>query len=106
MKLAQLSQSVPVTGGGANPDSRKGERVRLGPRRVSLTNTLNPDAPYALQELLDAVQQLAQGGFEGEEAMQEAACALARDLERLGPEARNLIQKDRLPAWHALDTEA
>jgi len=47
---------------------------------------------YALQELLNSVQALAQGPFQGEAQMHQAALALAADLGRLGSGASRLLQ--------------
>jgi hypothetical protein len=68
-----------------------------GPRQVGAATGVTGDTPYALQELLDAVQGLAQGPFAGAAHMRSAATALAADLEKLGPEARRLLQADLAP---------
>lgn len=86
MKLSQLSHALPAG------VARTGARLPAGPRRVSPAAGLEADPNYALQELLNAVQELAQGPFQGEGQVQQAASALAAELERLGPEADRLLR--------------
>ena len=87
MKLSQLSLALPVAG-----DARSPRRVRLGPRQVTALAALEVAPHYALQELLNSVQELAQGPFQGEAQMHQAALALAADLGRLGSDAVRLLQ--------------
>lgn len=93
MKLAQLSLALPSASAvGAAHDARPPRRDRLGLRQVTALTTLQADPEYALQELLDSVQQLAQGPFVGEAQMRAAAAALAVDLAGLGKDASRLLQ--------------
>lgn len=100
MKLSQLALSLPSI----TPGAAGGDRVRasLGPRRVAQAAGLEADSSYALQELLNSVQALAQGAFHGEAQVHEAAAALAADLEKLGPEAGRLLR----PLAHPLQLDS
>ncbi|MDR3322841.1 MAG: hypothetical protein LBS89_01380 [Zoogloeaceae bacterium] len=85
MKLAQLSLALPARRESASAPSR------LGPRRVTALARLERDPDYALRELLNAVQALAQGPFQGEREAQQAACVLAEELRQLGANATRLL---------------
>ncbi|MDR1890359.1 MAG: hypothetical protein LBQ81_13470 [Zoogloeaceae bacterium] len=87
MNIAQLVHMVP-----AAAVVRKRDMPRLGPRRVAALAAVEPDASYALQELLRAVQDLAQGGFQGAGAVSAEALALAADLTRLGAGVEGLLR--------------
>lgn len=86
MKLSQLSQALPLAA-----EVRPGGS-RLGLRRVTAVAAMEADPHYALKELLDSVQELAHGPFQGEAQMHQAAIALAADLGRLGSGATRLLQ--------------
>ena len=98
MNIAQLAHIVTTPLAAQKRESR-----RLGPRKVTELTASKPDqgSGYALQELLYAVQDLAQG--EGGEAVHAQALALAADLVRLGAGVEGLLQSSLLPR---LDTRA
>ena len=100
MKLTQLSRTPSSLAALASPASLT---AGAGPRQVSAAAGVTDDTPYALQELLDAVQGLAHGPFAGAAHMRAAAAALAADLEKLGPEARRLLHADVPPPHVDLD---
>lgn len=72
-------------------------------RQVIPLDGLDADSSYSYQEQLDLVQDLATGPFAGEEQIRQATTALAKALERLGPEAEKLL---RPPPHPGLDVEA
>ncbi|GHT96719.1 hypothetical protein AGMMS49545_22470 [Betaproteobacteria bacterium] len=98
MNIAQLAHvvSTPLA-------AQKREARRLGPRKVTALMASKPDqgSGYALQELLYAVQDVAQG--EGGEAAHAEALALAADLVRMGAGVEGLLQPSPRPR---LDTQA
>jgi hypothetical protein len=87
MNIAQLAHVV--TGSAV---ARRRDMRRLGPCQVTALTAISPDADYALQELLRAVQALAQGGFQGAEAMRTEARSLANDLAKLGANRNELLR--------------
>jgi hypothetical protein len=105
MKPAPLSRILPVI-------ARSGV-YRLGPRQVTAISKPKADSHYALRELLNAVQELARGPFQGEGEAQQAASALAAELAQLGQDAARLLRypadapdRKMSSAWKPLDTEA
>jgi hypothetical protein len=92
MKPAPLPRLLPAV--------LRGAIYRLGPRQVTAATKSKAKPQHALQELLDAVQELAHGPFQGEAEARQAASELALELEQLGAEAMRLL---RQPLFHEED---
>jgi hypothetical protein len=89
MKPAPLPRLLPAI--------LRGAIHRFGPRQVAASTRSRAKPQYALQELLDAVQELAHGPFQGEAEARRAASELALELEQLGSQAMRLLRQPLFP---------
>lgn len=89
MNIAQLAYVV-------EPVVKRRDARPLGPAKVTALTATRRDSGYGLQELLRAVQEMAQGEFQGNEAARAEAMALAAalsaDLARLGAGVEDLLR--------------